>query len=645
MRPLSTEMPKPLMPLWGKPVLDHTLEMLERWGVKEVLINLHHTPCPLIDHVRRRHPAGLHINLSYEPRILGTGGAIKRAEWFIGNSPFWIVNGDIVADVDPHLFLRAYRRLNPIAVLWMNEISGPRTVEMVHGIVTNFQAKRPGTVGTYTFCGLQLVSPRIAEFIGPETFSSITHAYSRAIKQGNLVTGISSPDAFWADIGSPDAYLEAHRHVLERFQNHQPGGRLLVQQQLKRMSRLRQSAITVDGFLSIGQNVRIGAGAHIRNSVIWDDVQIAPNSCVKNAIIGKGTRVRGRVNRMAIRADSMGDPDLTSAIEKIGWLSTSTTVLPLDPRGSGRTFTRIQHGTKNAIVIRYGLEREENRLYAQNAIFLQRIGVNVPEVLLDIPDKRLTIMEDIGNFSLLDRVNGKPLHIVCRSYCKVLDLLLIMHQRGTLFALSHPLELREPFSRKIYRWEHELFAHHFLAGRLSLGKSAISKILLDLRHVSKHLSKEPPVLVHRDLQSSNVLFRHGKPVLIDFQGMRFGPAVYDLASLLCDPYVSLTEQMQNSLITYYTCRVRRDEHAVRNIFWWATVQRLVQAIGAYARMAANPETEQFGRYIQPALRMLDRALAHVDKLSRLKSVVSYASGNSVFSESGTNTNYPRKLHR
>lgn len=621
MIPLSRETPKPMMPVWGKPILNHTFDMLEQWNVREVLVNLHHAPRRLVEYVRARDPARLRINLSYEPEILGTGGAIQRAEWFIGNSPFWVVNGDIVADVDPYPFLKAYQRVKPMAVLWLNEVKGPRTVEMIHGTVTNFHTTRPGTTGTYTFCGLQLVSPRITEHLRPGISSSIIDAYSQAMKCGHLVAGVCVPGAFWADIGTPTTYLEAHRDILQQYRNNLPGRRLFIPQQLKRVSHLKQSGITVDGFLSLGRNIRIGPGTSISNSVIWDEAVITANSRVENAIIGQGAKIRGRVNRMALCADTMGDVNLVSAIEKLGWPLKNTTALPFDHRGSERTFTRIQHGARSAIMIQYSLTREENALYVQNARFLKKVGVRVPEILLDIPDKHLTIMEDVGDCSLLDCVEGKSPQVLRGMYHKVLDTLLVLHRKGTRFTLTYPLKLQEPFSRKLYQLEHELFTRHFLANRLSLKKQTISKILADLTHVSDHLLKEPLVLIHRDMQSTNVLFRNGHPVFLDFQGMRFGPVVYDIASLLCDPYVSLPAQIQDSLVSYYARRIRSPEDIFRKVFWWAAVQRLVQAIGAYAKLSANRETEQFGRYIEPALKMMHRALGHVEKLPHLKKLV------------------------
>src|SRR5208282_5405475 len=96
-------------------------------------------------------------------------------------------------------------------------------------------------------------------------------------------------------------------------------------------------------------------------------------------------------------------------------------------------------------------------------------------------------------------------------------------------------------------------------------------------------------LVHRDLQSQNVMIRDEKPFLIDFQGMRFGSLFYDLGSLLCDPYVHFSEiERDELLLFYYGLSKRQQEWAeFRHGFWEASAQRLMQALGAYGFLGVN----------------------------------------------------------
>ena len=131
------------------------------------------------------------------------------------------------------------------------------------------------------------------------------------------------------------------------------------------------------------------------------------------------------------------------------------------------------------------------------------------------------------------------------------------------------------------------------------------------------LLQAPLVVVHRDLQSSNVILREGKPCFIDFQGMRWGPAAYDLASLLGDPYMELPEDVQERLLAYYASR-DGDPNDVTRLFWPACLQRLAQALGAFAKLGAVRDTAWFAGYVPPALRMMHRALGHVRGLPHLR---------------------------
>jgi mannose-1-phosphate guanylyltransferase len=114
LRPLSLDVPKPMLPLLGEPLVGRIVDLLKGWGVRDFLVNLHHQPQPLLLYLRDRAMAdGLRIHFSYEPDILGTGGALRRAAWFLDAEPFWLVNTDITASVNPAPLLRAFARLAP----------------------------------------------------------------------------------------------------------------------------------------------------------------------------------------------------------------------------------------------------------------------------------------------------------------------------------------------------------------------------------------------------------------------------------------------------------------------------------------------------------------------------------------------------
>src|SRR3989338_7257764 len=98
MRPLTTHIPKPMVPVLGKPLIGHVLEVLKKAGIREVIVNLHHLPLSLKKYLRSQ--KNFKISFSLEPKILGTGGGILKAKSFFQNQRFVVINSDILIDID-----------------------------------------------------------------------------------------------------------------------------------------------------------------------------------------------------------------------------------------------------------------------------------------------------------------------------------------------------------------------------------------------------------------------------------------------------------------------------------------------------------------------------------------------------------------
>ena len=623
MRPLTDEVPKPLMPLWNRPLLDHCLDFLATWGVADVLVNTHHLPESIAAHVRSHPREDMCIELSYEPEILGTGGAVANAHRFLGDEPFWVVNADIAADVAAGPFLDRFSAFDCLGVLWMHAEQGPRTVEMEGDRIVNFRSANPGAPDTFTFCGIQLLSPDILRYIPRGEFSTIVEAHEKAMRDGRPVHGIAPAQCYWADMGTPAQYLDAHRDVKAAWERQEPGARLFAPEALERVKDVRRQSTRVSGFAALASDVAVVPGAEIRDSVLWEGATVAGGASVGRAIAGRGAVLIGRVKGVAVRPAALGFPALGVTLSELGWDTSATTALPLAPRGSNRCFARLQSGSRRAMAIHYSLERPENAFFVPNARFLKNRAVPVPDVLLDRPEQCLTIVQDLGDRSLQEAAAGASPETVERLYRSVLDAVARIHANTSETLAQAGVQLGEPMSPGVLEWERGYFADNFVARYPGADASLVGLALQELVRVSRTLEQEPEVLIHRDLQSSNVLLTDEDTQiwLIDFQGMRLGPAAYDVASLLCDPYVSLGHELQMSLLRYYA------EHApsaVGPIFWTAAVQRLVQALGAFAKLGKTRDTARFGNHLVPGIRMLLRALDFVDNLSHLRGLLCYA---------------------
>lgn len=573
--PLTRIVPKPLLPLGGVPMLDRALAMVRAWGVREVLVNVHHNAHDLVHHLVARKPDGLKVAISFEPEILGTGGVLTKASWFFADGqPFWMVNADVVAEVDGRRIARAFRRGKTIAAAWLMATRGPRTVESEHGVITTFQSKRPRTDGTYTFCGVHLVDPAVLRYLPPQGFASIIAAYEKAIADGWTVAGVPVEHAYWADIGTPAQYVTAENEV---------GGAATPS------SRYDINTVTIKDHFIFGPRV-----PRQRYSGI-----------------------------MAVPAAEGLDETELALLRTWRPFRAGAVACPLSPRGSARSFARIYSGSRTAMLVRHKPDREENNLYTGHTRFLRALGMPVPEVLAEDAAAHLALFGDVGEDSVQDRSAAWRATHLGPLYRSVLARMVVFHEEGARAAKRRRLTLMPGFDEALYEWEHDLFARLFLRGFLGVDASREQAVRAELKTVSRRLLALPRVLLHRDFQSSNILLNRRGWALIDYQGMRLGPAVYDLASLLCDPYIAIAPDLRQRLLDHYARRA--DPHAaVHEAFWPAAIQRLGQALGAYARLGAAPGTERFLRYIPPALANLREALRRVEGLPVLTRVVDAA---------------------
>jgi hypothetical protein len=180
----------------------------------------------------------------------------------------------------------------------------------------------------------------------------------------------------------------------------------------------------------------------------------------------------------------------------------------------------------------------------------------------------------------------------------------------------------EGFGPVLYHWEREYFRDHFVKGvcEIELEPSLGQELEKELSALAERLTGTIRSLVHRDLQSQNVMIHDGEPFLIDFQGMRIGCPFYDLGSLLNDPYVDFSEDEINELLSFYYVLSNwdLDWEVFQDYFWEASAQRLMQALGAYGFLGLTKGLDAFLAHIPAGLRNLFRAASRAPSLPRLR---------------------------
>jgi len=207
--PHTRTVPKPLFPIAGRTLLDIHIEALSDAGCEAVMVNTHHRAREIERHIStHRYPIPVHTR--FEPRILGTGGAVKNVETFFDARPFMVINADIHTTIDPGWVYRYHlSHADPVTLVLFDDPEFNTVAIGPDGAVRGFRTEDvAGSVRYRTFTGIQVLDPEIFGYLPPGAFSSIIDAYGRMMADGKTIRGLVSQGSAWSDVGSPRRYID-----------------------------------------------------------------------------------------------------------------------------------------------------------------------------------------------------------------------------------------------------------------------------------------------------------------------------------------------------------------------------------------------------------------------------------------------------
>ena len=233
LRPLTLEMPKPMVPIGQRPLLDHTVRWLRRHDIRDIAINLHYKPQAITSYFKDG--AAWDVKLWYAPEesLLGTAGALKNLDGFHSDGPVVVVYGDVLTDLDLSELL-AYHHHNVVrdpntgVTLSLYHVPNPTEVGLVdmneQGRITRFVEKpRPEEVFTdLANAGVLVVEPLVLDYIPPgEFFDFGLHLFPKLLEAGVSIYGWVIPrGTYLLDIGTPEKYAQARREWPVRERQH-----------------------------------------------------------------------------------------------------------------------------------------------------------------------------------------------------------------------------------------------------------------------------------------------------------------------------------------------------------------------------------------------------------------------------------------
>jgi NDP-sugar pyrophosphorylase family protein len=313
LRPLTLSVPKPVVPIVDRPLLRHQLDLLSAAGIDEIVFSVAYEPRRVKAVFGDGRDLGKSILYAVEATPLGTGGAVKNAQPHLDDLTV-VLNGDILTDVDLAAVVADHKRSHARATLVLTPVPDPSAFGLVEvdgaGRVRRFIEKpQPSEVTTDTInAGIYVLDTSTLDLMPPGEVHSIERAFfPNLLRRGDLVRA-HVHRGYWIDVGTPAKYLQVHRDILRgRFPvSHE--GRSLSGRFAHPSARIDAGAVLeapcyvgpgcqVKAQACLGpeavlvQDVEVGEGARVQDSVIWAGCRIGNGSRIDGAVLGPGVRV------------------------------------------------------------------------------------------------------------------------------------------------------------------------------------------------------------------------------------------------------------------------------------------------------------------------------------------------------------------
>jgi mannose-1-phosphate guanylyltransferase len=315
LRPLTSTTQKAVVPLVGQPFLGYMLEWLRRHGVDDVVLSCGFLADGVKAVLGGGERYGVRLTYVQEPEPLGTGGALKYAEDLLADR-FFMLNGDVLTDIDLTAQLAQHERTGACATLALVRVTDPSAYGLVllnQDLSVREFLEKPGSDealdGNLINAGAYVIERDVLAGMAPAGTNISIERDVFPTLVGRGLCGCPS-NRYWFDIGTPSRYLQATFDILEGNVETDVGARLsaagmrllddvhasgrIVGPAVFGNDCVVGTAATVGGRVVLGDGVRIGEGARVESSVLLDDVTVGAGCTVSDAILGSGVEIGQR---------------------------------------------------------------------------------------------------------------------------------------------------------------------------------------------------------------------------------------------------------------------------------------------------------------------------------------------------------------
>ncbi|MFN8036188.1 MAG: sugar phosphate nucleotidyltransferase [Acidimicrobiia bacterium] len=307
LRPLTSNQPKPMLPLANRPMLEHIIRLLAQHGFDDIVVTVAFLANQIRNYFGDGSEFGVRMRYATEDSPLGTAGSVRNAADELDDT-FLVISGDVLTDIDLGAFVKAHRDAGAFASIALKRVENPLEFGIVitrpDGMIERFLEKPTwGQVFSDTInTGIYVLEPGVFDLIPEgEVVDFSGDVFPAALAQGRPLLG-EVVEGYWEDVGTLEAYLSAHADVLDGRVRVDIEGFELGQGVWLGEGADVDPAARIEGPVIIGDNCRVEAGAHVREyTVLGTDVVVKQHAflersvCHDHVYVGPNVRIRGSV--------------------------------------------------------------------------------------------------------------------------------------------------------------------------------------------------------------------------------------------------------------------------------------------------------------------------------------------------------------
>jgi NDP-sugar pyrophosphorylase family protein/thiamine kinase-like enzyme len=621
LRPITDLIPKPLLPVLGKPILQIILEKMTTLPVRKIAINLHYKR-KLLKQWLIHSDFNTMIEFFPEDPILGTGGALKNAESLLRSRTFLVYNSDVLSDINLGELLSFHLSSGNLVTLAVHDYPEFNKLEIDENGFLMSLPHSPGgrelgrggkkSKRFVAFTGIAAYSPEFLRFL-PPGISSVVDAWTKALYEGYKIGTVDVSGYYWRDIGTPASYAQA---VIEELRRQ--GETVYIDSSFEGCKN-----IELDGFVVIEKGCIVDKDVSLRNCILL------PGSTPPAPPL-----IKGRMGKWTFENCIIG-PKFKIDIKESDILSASleNNKILIGTGGSDRKYFKVKSNGKTVVLMKCNDEDQDFSRHIEYTGFFRRYLIPVPELIEADHQNMSAIFEDLGDLSLYSWLKcQREKKRIEKVYRQVIEVLILIHTVATEHVSECPILRNRLFDYNYIRWETDYFIERFVKGTGNIRVKDLSALNSEFHRLALKVDSFPKTVIHRDFQSQNIMItKEGAPRILDYQGARIGPPAYDVVSILWDPYYRLEDDMRERLLNYYVSKAIHPTPLLEKIEWgdikireWritekefretllpCRLQRHMQALGAYGFLSSIKGKKYFLKYVPEGLRLLKEDIKYL----------------------------------